>query len=522
MPQKEKWVGFFICIITVLYLQAFLVQPIYANVEDIQTDGQSIHETDLSDGKGESVGGGGEDVPWWKKAWNKAKDIGNKGIDLIEDIGDSIGDQWNEFLDWSSDAWDSTKDWISDVGGDIGDWFKDVGSSIGEFFSDAWDWIQENEWVQTIAAGLLATVIIIGGAFLIVGSLPAIAVIVVVAGLAIGAGFLYQWLAGEDYNFFGALGASLVGGLVGYFGMTTGAFAAGWAWLRHTAGPAAWSWIKGTAVPWVVGRGQAAWRWMKTAAYPWIRGKVVSGWRWFKGLPAWGQIKAGYTSAGLWSKFLWGAGTSGLASFLINITGQIMSGGPFDVKSLIFDTALGALTGGLLAPIMATGLVLSGSLIVTFSLVGGVENWLNGGLVDGEWLSWQNFVSGTLTSLLSLGILSKIFGKIPNPFVEELATKGTEEPIKSWIDDILDGNENSKPSTPENKPTEKPADQSPIEKPAEKPVDKSPVEKPEPTPSGEPSIDPNYQLEPKNPQLPTDNNLLNNRSGGVINPQPLQ
>ncbi|WP_449621935.1 hypothetical protein [Robertmurraya sp. Marseille-Q9965] len=499
MPQKEKWVGFFICMITVLYLQVFLVQPIYANVEDIQTDGQNIHETDLSDGKGESVGGGGEDVPWWKKAWNKAKDIGNKGIDLIEDIGDSIGDQWNEFLDWSSDAWDSTKDWISDVGGDIGDWFKDVGSSIGEFFSDAWDWIQENEWVQTIVAGILATVVIVVGAFLIVGTWPAWAVIAVVGGLALGAGFLYQWLAGDNYNFFGALGVSFLGGLAGYIGMTTGAFAAGWAWLRHTAGPAAWSWIKGTAVPWVVGRGQAAWGWMRTVALPWIRGKAVAGWRWFKGLPAWGQIKGAYTGAGAWSKFWWGALSSGVASAIVNVTGQMLGDDPFSIKSLIIDTGFGALTGGLLAPVLVPGLVLSGSLIGTISFIGGLENWLGGGLEKGEWLSWQNFVAGGVTSLVSLSILSKIFGKIPNPFGEELATKMTEDPIKNWFEDLLSGNENTKQNIPEKKSSEKPVQ----------------------TPSEESSKDVIDNQKLKNSKVPTEDIPINRNSGG-INPQPIK
>ncbi|MEQ2527459.1 hypothetical protein WMO40_12155 [Bacillaceae bacterium CLA-AA-H227] len=515
MPQKEKWVGFFICMITVLYLQAFLVHPIYANVEDIQTDGQNIHETDISDGKGESVGGGGENVPWWKKAWNKVKDIGNKGIDLIEDIGDSIGDQWNEFLDWSSDAWDSTKDWISDVGGDIGDWFKDVGSSIGEFFSDAWDWIQENEWVQTIAAGLLATVIIIGGAFLIVGSLPAIAVIVVVAGLAIGAGFLYQWLAGEDYNFFGALGASLVGGLVGYFGMTTGAFAAGWTWLRHTAGPAAWSWIKGTAVPWVVGRGSAAWSWMKTAAYPWIRGKAVSSWCWFKGLPAWGQIGTAYTRSGVLGRILKGLGIGSAAGAVSNLTLQIIklwaNGEAFSVKSLLVDTVAGGITGALLGPIIVPGLILSGSLVTVLGIYGGFENMIAEGFKTGDFLNWQNFVAGSLTAFLSVKLLSPIIGSIfdrfikePTGILEDSITKGIEEQIKNLINDGLPSNENNAPNKPSEKPTPKPTE--PTDAQMEKNTPDSDI------PSDNPTNNPTDRIE-KNP--------VKNPMGGGVNPQPL-
>lgn len=510
MPQRKKWVGFFVCMIIVLYLQAFLVYPIYANVEDIQTDGQNIHETKISDGKDDSDGGGGENVPWWKKAWNKIKDIGNKGLDIIEDIGDSIGDQWNEFLDWSSDAWDSTKDWISDVGGDIGDWFKEVGSAIGEFFSDAWDWIQKNEWVQTIVAGILATVVIVVGAFLIVGTWPALAVIAVIGGLALGAGFLYQWLAGEDYNFFGALGASLVGGLIGYFGMATGAFAAGWAWLRHTAGPAAWSWIKGTAVPWVVGRGQAAWSWMKTAAYPWIRGKAVSSWRWFKGLPAWGQIKAGFGIPNYWKVVLKGAGMSGLFSGLIDIANQLRGDDPFSVPSLLSSVFFGAITGGFFAPVLATtGLVLSGSLISVMSIASGLENYFSSGFGKGEWGSWQNFVTGTLTSFISIATLSKIFSKIPIPIVGEGLQKVVEEYfIKNPIDDLLPKSGDATTKTIDSpKDAPKKTEPVPSEGKLEKPADNAKSN------SNENTTSPNNQLQ---------SNPLNNRAGGGIKPQPLQ
>lgn len=517
MRQKQKWMGFVICLALVMYIQAFFVQPIYAGVDEVHTDGQNIHETEPSDGKGDSVGGGGEDLPWWKKAWNAIKDVGSDGLKLIDDIGSSIGEQWNEFLDWAGEAWDGANDWISEVGSDIGDWLSDAGDAIGQFFSDAWDWVKENEWFQTIVAAIVATGVIVGGIFLVVGSLPALLVIGVIGGLALGAGFLYQWLAGDNYNFFGAFGAALGGGLLGYIGMTTGAFAAGLAWLRHTAGPAVWSWIRGTAVPWVVGRGQAAWGWMRTVAFPWIRGKAVAGWRWFKGLPAWGQIRAGYTSSGSFLKLLQvmgkGAGVSGTASMLVNFVTQLFDDDPFSVKSLVISTVLGSITGGLAAPIIIPGLVMSGSLITTLSIVSGIENWLSGGLEKGEWLSWQNFVSGTLTSFVSIAAISKLTGLIKQPIFSEIGTKGAEEPVKNFIDDILGGNESNKTNTPADKPAES------IDKPTQEPNQNTPEE-----PSDKPidSQKDNTIQEPKSPQEPVQNNVNNQRTGGGLHPQALQ
>lgn len=517
MSHRQKWMGFFICFSLLMYLQAFLVQPIYANVEEVQTDGQNIHKTELSDGKGESVGGGGEDVPWWQKAWNWLEDIGSDGLELLDEFGATIGEQLNEFLDWAGEASDGAIDWFSEVGSDIGDWFLEVGSNIGEwfkevgsaiggFFSDALEWVKENKWFQTIIAGVLATVAIVVGVFVFVGSWPALAVIAVIGGLALGAGFLYQWLAGDNYNFFGAFFVSLIGGAAGYFGMTTGAFAAAWTWLRHTAAPAAWSWIRNTAVPWMVARSQAAWGWMRNVAFPWLSRKVVAGWRWFKRLPVWGQIRAGYAGGGFLGKVAMGATISGFGSAVINIIGQLLGGEAFDFKSLAVDTILGAITGGFFAPVLATGLALSGSLIATISITGGLENWLGGVIENGEWSNWQSFVSGTLTSLISLGALSKLFGHIPNPFAEEVVTKGAEEPIQNWIEDLLGGGEDSKTNPPKEKPIEEPK-QSPSTDPIEEPV--------------QPQVNEPVK-EPNTPVDQTERNPIHHRGGGGIKPHPVQ
>lgn len=522
MSHRQKWMGFFICFSLLMYLQAFLVQPIYANVEEVQTDGQNIHKTELSDGKGESVGGGGEDVPWWQKAWNWLEDIGSDGLELLDEFGATIGEQLNEFLDWAGEASDGAMDWFSEVGSDIGDWFLEVGSNIGEwfkevgsaiggFFSDALEWVKENKWFQTIVAGALATVAIVVGVFVFVGSWPALAVIAVIGGLALGAGFLYQWLAGDNYNFFGAFFVSLIGGAAGYFGMTTGAFAAAWTWLRHTAAPAAWSWIRNTAVPWIVARGQSVWGWMRNVAFPWLSRKAVAGWRWFKGLPVWGQIRTAYMASGALRTFFTGMGISGVASAIINIASQMLGDEPFSIKSFFIDTTLGALTGGLFAPVLVPGAALGGSLIATISIIGGFENWLGGVIEEGDWFNWQSFVSGSLTSLISLGILSKVFGKIPNPFGEEIGTKATEEPIKNWIEDILTGEENNKKTAPEKKPSE------PLQSPSENPSDNSTD-----TETNEPVEDIQDVEDVKDPILQPQTNVNQGRLGAGVHPQPLQ
>lgn len=496
-----------------------VVQPIFADVDDVQTDGQSINQTEPTDGKdGESVGGGGEDVPWWEKAWNEIKEIGSDGLELIDEFGDTIGEQWNEFLDWAGDASEDAWEWMKDVGSDIGDWMSDAGEAIGDFFSDAWDWVQENEWFQTIVAGVIATVAIVGGIFLVVGSLPGLLVIGVIGAFALGAGFLYQWIAGDNYNFFGAFFSSLVGGVIGYVGMTTGAFAAGWAWLRHTAAPATWAWIRNTAVPWVVGKGRAAWGWARTVAYPWVRGKVVSGWRWFKGLPAWGQIASAYSLPNLASTLFGGAAVSGAASAIVNVIGQLLGDDPFDIKSLVVDTTLGALTGAAFAPIAAlaaSGVAISGSLIATMSLIGGVENWAGGVWEEGDWTNWQSFVSGGVTSLISLGALSKIFGLIPNPFAGEYLTKQTEEPIKDWIEKILGGGESGNTETPGNKNPE-PTPETPQE-PTNGPSE-TPTQEPADTQVNEPVDEGQKPIQ----QPQTNPNTNHTRVGGGINPHPVQ
>lgn len=554
MPQKKKWLGFFICMVVIMYIQAFLVQPIYADVGEVESDGQNIHETEPSDGKGDSDGGGGDDVPWWERAWNWLEDIGSDGLELIEDIGNTISDEWNEFLDWAGEVgsdigdWFSEVssdigDWLSEVGSEIGDWFIEVGSAIGDFFSDAWEWIQENEWFQSIVAGVLAAAVIVVGAFVIVGTWPALAVIAVVGGLAIGGAFLYQWLAGDNYNFFGAFGSGLLGGIFGYVGMTTGAFAAAWTWLRFTVAPAAWSWIRNRAVPWVVGKGRAAWTWMRGTAFPWLRGKVVAGWRWFKGLPVWGQIGSAYSQSGVLVKILKGIGIGSAAgavsNFALQITKLLVSGEEFSLKSLLVDTIAGGITGGLLAPIIVPGMIISGSLVTVLGIYGGLENMVAEGFKTGDFLNWQNFVAGGLTVALSAKFLAPLMNAIfkfePTGVLEDSFTKGTEEQIKDLIKNGLPGSESNGPTNSEPKPTEQPKPAEPVEQPkpaqpTEQPNTTEPTEQPKPAePPSDTQIDnpasASTNTMPSNPSQntldPVQNNPINRPIGGGIKPQPL-
>jgi hypothetical protein len=125
-------------------------------------------------------------------------------------------------------------------------------------------------------------------------SAETLAVVVVVAATALIEGFVYQWMARDNYSFWGVFGSSALGGILGYVGFTTGAFAAAWGWLRDTALPAAWNWVRNTAWPWIVGRGKAARTWMRTVAWPWLKGKGTAAWNWIITRPIWGQIKGCY------------------------------------------------------------------------------------------------------------------------------------------------------------------------------------------------------------------------------------
>ncbi|MDZ5474422.1 hypothetical protein SM124_22260 [Bacillus sp. 31A1R] len=433
MPRKEMIQAFLYGFIFLLFFQVFSVQLAFGNVEDVDSEKQQISKVEPSDSKEHDPDAGGGDVPWWKVIWDKAKEIGQDGLDIISDLGSTISTEWNEFLtdlenSWVGDAWDKATDWLN----------------------DAWDWIQETEWIQTIVASILATALIVVAIIVIVGTAPAWGVIAIIGAAALGAGFLYQWIAGDNYSFLGAFGSSLIGGILGYVGYTTGAFATAWLWLRNTAGPAAWNWIRNTAVPWVVGKGRAALTWGRTVAWPWLRGKGIAFGTFLRTqfqlyLT---RFRAFYLPNSKLSMgaLLLGPGLGMFGGFIGSIAGSLIAGEKITLWKLVYDVAVGGITGTLWAPVFAAGVLLSGSSLLVLGLYGGFESYISDGIKNGEWLKFENFAIGFAVSILSFKGLTFVVDKIlkfvgwDHVLTSEAGTKISEEYVKDKIKDLFNGN----------------------------------------------------------------------------------
>lgn len=430
------------------------LQPVIADVEDVVTDNGGINKTNPSDGSDESGGGGGDDIPWWKKALDKVVDVGVDLKDQLSKIGKDLNKQWNDFLDSSEEFFK-----------DVSDWFDKTWNEVG-------DWLDKNKWVQTIIAAVLATVVIVAVivglvALGVVGAIS-IAVVAVIAVGALAGGFIYQWIAGDNYSFWGALGSSTIGGILGYLGMASGAFASAGGWLRTVAWPAVKGWFRNTAIPWITGRWQAGvnWvrtvafpfirtkfragvnfvrtkftagmNWIKTTAFPWVRGKAIAGWNLFKGFVQNPVVKWGFTV--------------GSAAGLFSSLATSLRTGEFSVASLLIDTIFGGITGGLTAPFLV-GSISVGTLL-GLSLYGGIENTIGEALKTGfndgwnevDWFGYEsarNFFLGSIVAGLSIK-LSSLLPNLGHEIVVDSGTKFTEEWVKDFgkgqVDNLFDKN----------------------------------------------------------------------------------
>lgn len=423
---------------------------VHADVEEVETETQQINKTEPTDGKdNQADGGGSDDVPWYERAWNKIKEIGSDGLELIEDIGRSIEEGLNEFGEWAADAWDATTEWAADAWDTAQDWAV-----------SAWEWIQENEWFQTIVAAVIATAAIVVAAVVIGVSAPIWITIAVVGGLALAGGFLYQWLAGDNYSFWGALGSSLAGGLLG-LASVSGHLAAAFIWLKQTGGPAALTWLRGTAWPWIAGKGRMAWGWMKGTAWPWVRGKGVAiknwwttkAWPWMSGKArtVGTKIKGFFTTYKTkfintytkvnpnWKRNIWlgpflGMGGGAVSTF---VSGA-MNGWQFNKWDAIIDIGIGGISGLILGPFVLTGDLLKLSTLLGLTLYGGVESYIADGLKAGEWGTPINFFIGSgmsFFSTISIGVIFDTIFKIPE--ISTVFTKATEEFFKIEVKDSL-------------------------------------------------------------------------------------
>jgi hypothetical protein len=483
------------------------LQSAIADVDDVITENGGINETNPSDGSDESAGGGGDDVPWWKEALDTVVDIGVDLKDQLTDIGKDISNEWNDFLDSSEEFFSDVSDWFDTKWNEAGDW-------IQQKWNEAGDWLDKNKWAQTIIAAVIATVVIVavvaGLATLGVIGAISLAVVVVIGVGALAGGFIYQWIAGDDYSFLGALGSSTVGGILGYLGMVSGAFASAGGWLRGTAWPAVQGWVRNTAVPWITGKWQAGvnWvrtvaipfirtkfstgvnfvrtkftvgmNWMRTTAFPWMRTKVIAGWNFFK---------ANYTIGNIFKSMKIGGFISGAAS----ATTGILTG-DFNLIDVAVDTFVGALTGGILGPYMAVQTSLSGISIASLSLYGGLESTLGDGLKEmskfiiddnmswgeafekADWLNPKNFILGSVIGGLALKFLGPFLERFTTvkqevldyggKTFEELVKKGTgvtvdniNEQIDNWTTnetpkDTGTNNEQPKPENQGNQTNE--------------------------------------------------------------------
>jgi hypothetical protein len=419
MTIKRSKIKIILAFMALFLIQFAVLAPVSADLTEVETNKQGLNKTEPTDGSGgEPVDGEDESLPWWKKALNE-----------LGDIGDGLIDGWNKFKDWAVDEWNDAWDTAVKFG-------KDVWGDIEDFFGAIGDWFSENKWVQTLLGGILAAVIIIGAiALLVFFGVIAIPIgivggLIILAGALIG-GFLYQWLAGDNYSFWGAFGFSLVGGIVGYIGYATGAFAAAIGWLRTVAWPAVMTWWRTAAWPWLRGRPAAIWGWMRGTAWPWLRTKSIGAYNWARTNPILRKM-------GLGLKY--GAITGAASSVISAPFAYWITGEGYSIKSFLIDTVAGGITGAILAPFIIPGAALGTAAILALGVYGGAENYIVSGFKDGEWMKWENFIIGFGVSVLSVKFLGDIiaasFKKVPildNNLIIDTGTKSAEEGIKSFI-----------------------------------------------------------------------------------------
>lgn len=439
--------------IVLAFMALFLIQfailsPVSADLTEVETNKQGLSKTEPTDASGgEPVDGKDGPLPWWKKALNE-----------LGDFGDSLIDGWNKFKDWAVDEWNDAWDFAEDKWNDAWDIATDVWGNIEDFFESIGDWFSENEWAQTLLGGILAAGIIIGVIALLVFfgviaiPLGIVAGLIIVAGALIG-GFTYQWLAGDNYSFWGAFSFSLVGGVLGYIGYATGAFAAAIGWLRTVAWPAAANWWRTAAWPWLRGRPAAIWGWMKGPAWNWLKGRglMLKGWftgravPWAQGL--WSKIVTYYTTGSLWNRLFYGPVLGMIGGATSNLVGVRITG-KFELDNLLIDMAIGGFTGGLLGPIVASMMTygrLSWKAVFGLSIYGGAENYLADGFKEGAWTSFDNFFFGMGMSVISIKVIGLLVDKyIKVEPIAEMTKKTVEELFKSGVKGELFGNEEPK------------------------------------------------------------------------------
>lgn len=427
MTIKSSKIRIVLAFMALFLFQFAVLVPVSADLTEVETNKQGLNKTEPGDGSsGELVESGDSALPWWKKALNE-----------LGDIGEGLVDGWNRFKDWAADEWNQAWDTVVEFG-------KEVWGDIEDFFEAIGDWFSENEWAQTLLAGILAAAIIIGTIALLVFfgviAIPVgiVAGLIILAGTLIG-GFTYQWLAGDNYSFWGAFGSSLVGGILAYVGYATGAFAAAIGWLRTVAWPAAVNWWRTAAWPWLRGRPAAIWGWMRGTAWPWIRG---TAWPWLRGKAVaaynWARTNPVISKMIQGAKF--GAMAGAFSSLLSAPFAYFINGENYSLKSFLIDTLAGGITGAILAPFIVTGATLGLAAIAGLGIYGGVENYIVGGLKDGEWSNWGNFVVGFGVSILSIkilgGVIESLLRRVPvldNTISIDTSTKTIEEVIKSGI-----------------------------------------------------------------------------------------
>ena len=416
LQNRRNVFGFILCLLLLMTTLFSFVQPAYADVEEVETEIQQISKTEPGDGSGGQTDGGGGELTWRDKIGNIIADIGDWGKDVITDVGSTLSNEWKNFTEWVDNSW------------------------VG----DAWDWVKDNKTIQTIAAAIIATAVIVGGIALLVLTFPAwgsaLAItwgtVAIIGGFALAGGFLYQWIAGDNYSFGGALGSSFIGGIVGYVGAASGALAAGWAWIRSTAVPAALNWTRNTAMPWITRQARNVWSWMSR--------KGTAAWNSFKGfLTSYGtRLKDLYfTGAHVKRNWLLGPGLGLFGGTASTIVSAFMDK-EFDLGNIATDIISGGVTGFLLGPFVLGDQALKLSTLIGLPLYGGVEGYITDGIKGGEWNTSLNFFIGmgaSFFSITSISVIASLF--IKNEAVAEMSSSAATEWMKNTVKNSITGGE---------------------------------------------------------------------------------
>ena len=411
--------GFILCLLLLMTALFSFIQPAYADVEEVETENQQINKTEPGDGSGGQTDGGGGELTWRDKIGNIIADIGDWGKDVITDVGNNLSNEWNNFIERLDNSW------------------------VG----DAWDWVKDNKTIQTIAAAIIATAVIVGGIALLVVTFPAwgsaLAItwgtVAIIGGFALAGGFLYQWIAGDNYSFWEALGSSFLGGIIGYVGAASGAFAAGWGWLKGTAVPAAITWTRNKAIPWIVGKAKGAWH----TAWTWTKTKGTAAWNGFKGFfTSYGtRFKDLFLGANWMKNLLYGLGLGFVGGLASTIVSTFMDG---EVKPLniAVDLISGTISGLVLGPFVLGGQLLKLSTMIGLPLYGGLESYIADGIKGGEWDTPLNFFLGigaTFFAITSIGVVAELLLK--NKAAAEFVGSGAEEFMKNTVKNAVTGGE---------------------------------------------------------------------------------